>query len=225
MTGGQTVPIQHLSPPRCGTCRAHTFLKAERFPHSDEVQVTAVCDHGSGNFCEDHRIFQGATWDREGSDLARRSFISRAPFSAQPTIAKQAVTRADCPAEQTKKATGTWWRRVDKLAIGDIVRGPIADLRATHVASGITVVIISTTKGATDYRVRYRTAGVGRYGTFTCVGSIECPYVGNEYQDPDIVKAIDAIAHDECTCGHCEPGNGPCQGRGPSDPIRAPSIA
>ncbi len=184
LIGGKTIPVTHLRVPRCGTCGAHTFLKGERFDHSNEVRITAVCDHGQGDFMEDSRIFHGDAWDKRGVELVFESFNTRAPFPKS----RSSKTQPPSPS-QPPKAQGAWFVKVDRLVTGDVVVGPLADLQHVYLPEGQQAVIVSTTKGANDYRVRYRSLPDDRYGTFVCRGSLEVTMLGNEYVKTDGVSS------------------------------------
>ena len=189
--GGKTVAVPSISP-RCGTCGARTFLKAERFANPDEVQVSAVCDHGQGNFMDDVRTFNGAAWDLRGGELVNESFMGKSPFSLADRFPKSAKAEHKAPPPTTPpEDKAAWFRRVDALRTGDIIEG-------SYLPNGERSVVVSTTKGADDWRVRYRTLRENRYGTFTCKGSFEVAMFGNEHLPNE---ALAAGAVDELEVG------------------------
>lgn len=181
--GGKTIALPGMWSPRCGTCGGQTFFRAERFDHSDEVRVICVCT-GSCDFAEEARVFNGAAWDARGVELLRDSYTARSPFSKTADKPKDAIA-VNKPANPR-----AWWKSVAALETGDIIVGPVPNLEGPQRLNvGERVVVVTTTQGARDVRVRYRAIETNRYGTFTCGGTGQVQIIGNEYLPNEAVAA------------------------------------
>lgn len=188
MIGGRTVPVSQLTGPKCATCGVRVFFRGERFDHSNEVRIIAICQ--GCDFDEEARIFNGGAWDSRGPELVRESYAAFPPFGKRK-FADGSPVESKASVDEKPAAPTAWWRRVDKLETGDIITGPIPDLAGPQrINPGQKIVIVSVTQGMRDVRVRYRTVGDDeRYGTFVAAGSMTCQIIGNEYLPNEALKA------------------------------------